>query len=82
MLASVSLSLFYWRIANEPGVAEPLGLLWASGLTLVTGLMGTVTVNILFIRHKERRAWIAWVLNVVVSICYLPLLILTLVMMV
>ncbi|MCG9480021.1 MAG: hypothetical protein K9H14_07435 [Actinomycetia bacterium] len=44
-----------------------MGLLWSFGLTLGIGFMGTVAVNILFIRHKERRAWIAWVLNVVVS---------------
>ena len=82
LLASFSLFLFYWRIANEPGVPEPIKYFWAFIIVLIIGLLGIVSINILYIVFKEKKAWIAWVLNLAVTILYTPFGILTLLMIV
>ena len=80
--ASVSLFLFYWRIANEPGVSEPANYFWTFIIIFIIGFCGTLIINIFYIVFKEKRAWIAWVLNFTVTILYVPLGILTLLMIV
>jgi len=79
---AISLSLFYWRISNEPGVAGPQGLLWSCFIVFTPGLIGTVAANAMFIKYREKRAWVAWVLNAAISILYAPVMFLTLLMMV
>jgi len=64
------------------GAAESSGLLWSGIAVFFTGFIGTVAANALFIKYRERRTWIAWVLNMVISILYAPVMFLTLLMMV
>jgi hypothetical protein len=82
MHLSFSLFLFYWRIILEPGaIVDTKGLLLSHPLLFLFGLAGTITINVLFLTHKEKRAWMAWVANSIASILYIPFLILTVLMM-
>jgi hypothetical protein len=81
ILFSISLFLFHWRTANEPGVQVNPGLLRASFIFFGTGAAGTITINSLFIKFREKKFWIAWVANIAVSIAYAPAMLLTLIMM-
>lgn len=83
ILVSISLFLFYWRTVNEPGILTvPVKLLRAHKLLFWSGIAGTLSINILFIIYREKRAWIAWIANLAASIIYAPFMILTLIMMV
>lgn len=79
---SISLFLFYWRISNEPGITDPSGFLWSYRIISFLGLTGTLAVNAVFIKYREKKVWITWVLNAAVSIFYAPVMFLTLLMMV
>ena len=82
ILFSISLFLFHWRTANEPGVQAYPGLLRASYIFFGTGTAGTIAINSLFIKFREKKFWIAWIANIAVSIAYAPAMLLTLIMMV
>jgi len=81
ILSSISLFLSYWRISNEPGAAAPIDLLWAHRIMFWTSLMGTAAVNLKFIKYKEKKIWIAWIFNLVVTLLYIPFLLFTLLLM-
>ncbi len=76
---SISLFPFYWRMANEPGLIEPIKLLWSYRILFSLGFAATAIINIIFISYREKRAW---VLNLAASIFYIPIMILTLLMIV
>ncbi|MDD3777158.1 MAG: hypothetical protein PHN32_06085 [Actinomycetota bacterium] len=82
LLLSISLFLFYLRIALEPGATSPLPYLLSSIIAACLGIVGTVAINTFFIKLGEGKAWIAWVFNIAVTIAYLPVAALTLVLMV
>lgn len=82
MHLAFSLFLFYWRITLEPGaMVDTKKLLLSHPILFLLGSAGTITINVLFIAYKEKRAWIAWVVNIIASILYVPFLILTILMM-
>ncbi|MBN1298553.1 MAG: hypothetical protein JW997_02585 [Actinobacteria bacterium] len=82
LLFSLSLFMFYWRIVNEPGAGSAVKILIAACLLIASGFAGTVAVNAIFIKFKEKRAWIAWAANLGATVIYLPAFVLTLLMMV
>jgi len=81
LLGSLSFSMFAWRVDNEPGATSIPQLHYLAAGTFFTGFLLTVIVHYIFARRNEKFSSIWWA-NLVATVLYLPLFMLTLLMMV
>jgi hypothetical protein len=81
LLCSVSLHMLHWRAANEPGAGAFPGLLTAARIVFLAGLAGFAGSIAVLIRRGSAR-WIhAAAACAAAILLYLPVLLLTLLMM-
>lgn len=81
-LLSISLSMFHWRVANEPGAKDVPELKTAAILCFFIGLSGTAVLNYLFIKNDAKKIKYLWIANALATLIYAPLFLLSLLMMV
>ncbi|MBI9097694.1 MAG: hypothetical protein JEY91_04415 [Spirochaetaceae bacterium] len=83
LLSSISLRMLYWRTVNEPGIntSKYGGLLIGHYLTFSIGIIATVIIHFLIIRFEPKKILYAWIGNIVATILYVPLFLITLLMM-
>lgn len=74
----------HWRTVNEPGIAASkyAGLLTAHYLTFWIGLAATIIIHFIIIRSESSKIVIAWIANAAATALYVPLFLITLLMMV
>jgi hypothetical protein len=82
LLLSLSLTMFYWRVANEPGAKDTPELTTAAILCFFIGLVGTVVLNYLFMKKNRNGLTYLWIANAIATLIYIPVFLLTLLMMV
>ena len=81
LLCSLSFSMFAWRVDNEPGAESIPELHYMAAATFLTGFLLTVLVHYIVARQDGKFTSVWWA-NLVATIFYLPLFLLTLLMMV
>ncbi len=81
MLCSVSLHMLHWRASNEPGAGDFPGLLTAAWSAFLVGLTGFAWSAAVFVRKGHGRLLHAAAACAAAILLYLPLLVLTLLMM-
>ncbi len=83
-LISITLRMLHWRVVNEPGIADSkyIGLLIAHYFTFWIGLVLTLVIHILILKIESKKIFIAWVANAAATALYIPIFLITLLMMV
>ncbi len=81
LLCSVSLHMLHWRVSNEPGAGDFPGLLAAAWSVILVGLAGFAWSTAVFLRRGRGRLLHAAAACLVAILIYLPVLLLTLLMM-
>ncbi|HPF31691.1 MAG TPA: hypothetical protein PK907_01625 [Candidatus Sabulitectum sp.] len=81
LLCSVSLHMLHWRASNEPGAGDFPGLLTAAWSAFLVGLTGFAWSAAVFVRKGHGRLLHAAAACAAAILLYLPLLVLTLLMM-
>jgi hypothetical protein len=82
MLLSLSLYMAHWRMVNEPGIGSADGLKDAYRICFFFGALGTASIQATFIQHKEEGIKKVWLANIAATMVYVPIFLLTLLMMV
>jgi hypothetical protein len=82
VLLSMSACLLHWRVANEPGAQRVPELPAVSGILLFAGLTGALISNGTLIQRRKHPLRILLIPPGVALLLYLPVLLLTLIMLV
>lgn len=82
VLLSVSACLLHWRVANEPGAQPVTELPALSSALLFAGLSGSLISTVTLIQRRKHSLRILLIPPGVALLLYLPVLVLTLIMLV